>query len=395
MIEKPTKKTIITVILTSIATIFVSFSIVALILGLTPERTINLLRFIAAKRFIETRYVNPVDDESIIDGAISGLVKSLNDPHSVYLDKNFFRQLNDQTSGSFGGIGVYMGFQNDMVRIISVMPGSPGEKVGLKANDQILAVDSTPVTELSSEEIPFRIRGEAGTPVTLSIRRAGEDDRDYQITRDVIKLKTVAGRMLNEEVENSKIFTSDPIGYIRISSFSENSGDEFDSMYRELQKKNMKALIIDLRENPGGVLTSCVDISRMLVPKGRIVSVVDKGGKEEIYDSNLDEKTVPLVVLIDGNSASASEILAGALQDTNAATLVGTRSYGKGSVQVVMPMFRDDGLKLTIAKYYTPSGRSIDGEGIQPDVEVELPPDYSSDTQLDKAIEIARDHFEN
>ena len=167
MIEKPTKKTIITVILTSISTIFVSFSIVALILGLTPERTINLLRFIAAKRFIETRYVNPVDDESIIDGAISGLVKSLNDPHSVYLDKNFFRQLHDQTSGSFGGIGVYMGFQNDMVRIISVMPGSPGEKVGLKANDQIIAVDSTPVTELSSEEIPFRIRGEAGTPVTL------------------------------------------------------------------------------------------------------------------------------------------------------------------------------------------------------------------------------------
>ena len=193
---------------------------------------------------------------------------------------------------------------------------------------------------------------------------------------------------------NKTSFTSDPIGYIRISSFSENSGDEFDSMYRELQKKNMKALIIDLRENPGGVLTSCVDISRMLVPKGRIVSVVDKKGNEEIYDSNLDEKTVPLVVLIDGNSASASEILAGALQDTNSATLVGTRSYGKGSVQVVMPMFRDDGLKLTIAKYYTPSGRSIDGEGIQPDVEVELPPDYSSDTQLDKAIEISREKIE-
>lgn len=393
MLEKLNKKTVILIITTAVATIFFTFTAIAIFLGLTPNRTENLLRFIMAKRFVETKYVNHVDDDAIIDGAISGLIKSLNDPHSVYLDKNFFRQLHDQTSGSFGGIGVYMGFQNEMVRIISVIPGSPGEKVGLKANDQIIAVDSTPVTDLSSEEIPLKIRGEVGTPVTLSIRRSGEEDKDYQITRDVIKLKTVAGRMLNEEVENSRIFTNDPIGYIRISSFSENSGDEFDSVYRELQQKGMKALIIDLRENPGGVLTSCVEISKELVPRGRIVSVVDKAGSEEIYDSDLDEKTVPLVVLIDGNSASASEILAGALQDTDAATLVGTRSYGKGSVQVVMPMFRDDGLKLTIAKYYTPSGRSIDGEGIEPDVEVELPPDYSSDTQLDKAIEIAKEKF--
>lgn len=383
------KNNLKTIIITAISTTVLIFALFIVVFDLNGERTINLLRFMSAKRFIETRYVNPVDDETIVNGAISGLVKSLNDPHSVYLEKKLYRQLHDQTSGSFGGIGVYMGFQNDIVKILSVMPDSPGEKVGLKANDEIIAVDSVPVADMNSEEVPMKIRGEIGTEVTLSIRRDGEDDKDYKITRDSIKIKTVVGRMLNEESEESKkIFTDSPIGYIRISNFSENSGDEFDAVFKSLKMKNMQGLILDLRENPGGVLTSCVDIARLLVPKGRIVTVIDKAGNEEIYDSYLEDKIIPMAVLIDGNSASASEILAGALKDTHSATLIGTKSFGKGSVQVVMPMFRDDGLKLTIAKYYTPSGVSIDGKGIEPDIEIQLPADFSEDTQLQKAIEV-------
>ena len=184
------------------------------------------------------------------------------------------------------------------------------------------------------------------------------------------------------------------MGYIRIASFSENTGKEFKAAYDSLEEQGMKGLIIDLRENPGGLVTSCVEIANMVVPKGPIVSVVERDGSKEVHESNLEESKYPIIVLIDGNSASASEILAGALQDTGAATLVGTKSYGKGSVQVVVPMLHDDGLKLTIAKYYTPNGRCIDGTGIEPDVEVELPEGATTDVQLEKAKEVLKEKLQ-
>lgn len=348
----------------------------------TPAQVAEWARFIGVKKFIELRYVEPVDDTDLMDGAIEGMVGSLGDPHSLYLSANKFKTLQDHTAASFGGIGVTMGFKNDQVTIISVLEGTPGEGAGLQVGDQIVAVDGTPVTDYQPDEVALHIRGDVDTQVTLTIHRAGQDDFDVQLTRAIIRVPTAKGKMLPD---------TDHIGYIRIASFGEHTAEEFNAAFDALADEGMRGLVIDLRENGGGLITTCVDIAQRVVPAGPIVSVVDRDGSREEHDSDLQESKYPLVVLIDGNSASASEILAGALQDTGAATLVGTKSYGKGSVQMVLPLFHDDGLKLTIAKYYTPAGRCIDGIGIEPDVEVDLPEGTTEDTQLQKAIAVMQE----
>ena len=348
------------------------------LLGLGGEKTTDLLRFFGVMRMIETRYVTDVDSSTLMDGAIDGMVKSLGDPHSMYMKTSLYKSLKEHTAGTFGGIGVTMGFKDDKVTIMSVLEGTPGEKVGLKVGDEILSVDGTPVTEYQPEEVALHLRGEAGTEVKLLIHRAEEEDKEYTIERDMIKVRSAKGKLLDDS----------NLGYIRIASFGENTGDEFKEEYNKLKDSGMTGLILDLRQNPGGLITSCVEVADMLVPKGNIVSVVQRDGSRESYDSDLEEAPYPLVVLIDGNSASASEILAGALQDREAATIVGTKSYGKGSVQVVVPLFHNDGLKLTIAKYYTPSGKCIDGIGIEPDITVNLPEDVLEDTQLNMAKEV-------
>lgn len=370
------KKIIIGIIVTALASSVLTIAGLCFAFGIHAGEVEDIVRFLGVKRFIEARYVTDVDETKLMDGAISGMVQSLGDPHSIYMNADTFEQLKEHTEGEFGGIGVTMGFKDNKVTIISVLDDTPGQKVGLQAGDEITAVDGTPVTEMQPEEVAMHIRGEVGTEVTLSISRDGQT-QDYKITRATIKLDTAKGVMLG-----------DGMGYIRIASFSENTGKEFKAAYESLEQQGMKGLIIDLRENPGGLVTSCVDIANMVVPKGPIVSVVKRDGSKEVHESNLEESKYPIVVLIDGNSASASEILAGALQDTGAATLVGTKSYGKGSVQVVVPMLHNDGLKLTIAKYYTPNGRCIDGTGIEPDVEVEMPENATTDVQLDKAKEV-------
>lgn len=370
------KKIIIGIIVTALASSVLTIAGLCFAFGIHAGEVEDIVRFLGVKRFIEARYVTDVDETKLMDGAISGMVQSLGDPHSIYMNADTFEQLKEHTEGEFGGIGVTMGFKDNKVTIISVLDDTPGQKVGLQAGDEITAVDGTPVTEMQPEEVAMHIRGEVGTEVTLSISRDGQT-QDYKITRATIKLDTAKGVMLG-----------DGRGYIRIASFSENTGKEFKAAYESLEQQGMKGLIIDLRENPGGLVTSCVDIANMVVPKGPIVSVVERDGSKEVHESNLEESKYPIVVLIDGNSASASEILAGALQDTGAATLVGTKSYGKGSVQVVVPMLHNDGLKLTIAKYYTPNGRCIDGTGIEPDVEVEMPENATTDVQLDKAKEV-------
>lgn len=370
------KKIIIGIIVTALASSVLTIAGLCFAFGIHAGEVEDIVRFLGVKRFIEARYVTDVDETKLMDGAISGMVQSLGDPHSIYMNADTFEQLKEHTEGEFGGIGVTMGFKDNKVTIISVLDDTPGQKVGLQAGDEITAVDGTLVTEMQPEEVAMHIRGEVGTEVTLSISRDGQT-QDYKITRATIKLDTAKGVMLG-----------DGVGYIRIASFSENTGKEFKAAYESLEQQGMKGLIIDLRENPGGLVTSCVDIANMVVPKGPIVSVVERDGSKEVHESNLEESKYPIVVLIDGNSASASEILAGALQDTGAATLVGTKSYGKGSVQVVVPMLHNDGLKLTIAKYYTPNGRCIDGTGIEPDVEVEMPENATTDVQLDKAKEV-------
>ena len=389
------KKVLIYIMLTAFVSSIITIVGICFVLDLNAGRATNLARLFCAMHFIEDHYVDSVDYTKMIDGAIGGMVHSLGDPHSIYLDQRLYSQIKSDTSGSFGGIGVYMGFKDGGVQVMSVMPDSPGEQVGLQSGDSILAVDGTPVTEISPEEVAIRIRGESGTDVNLLIHREGEEDKTYTITRSIIKVKTVADKMIDDKV-----------GYIRISNFSEKTGEEFKAAMSDLESYNMKGLILDLRENPGGVITSCVEIAKEIVPKGPIVSVIQRDGTKEVYNSELEQTKYPIVVLLDGGSASASELLAGALQDTNAATIVGTKSYGKGSVQTVMPMFHEDGLKLTIAKYYTPNNRSIDGVGIEPDIEV-APSKHLQrmlnldsmnivdDAQLNKAVEVLNNKIGN
>ncbi len=341
----------------------------------------DVLRFFGVMKFIQSRYVNAPDTTRLIDGAIDGMVASLDDPHSVYMPPSMFKELRQHTEGSFGGIGVTMGFKDNIVKIISVLEGTPGEAAGLRAGDEILAVDGVPTSELQNEEVALRIRGEAGTQVVLRILRDGVE-QEYTITRDVIQVASVRGTM----VEGTTI------GYIRIGSFAEHTGEEFASEMNRLAGEGMTALIIDLRENPGGLITSCVAVAEQVVPAGTIVSVIDRDGSEEVYRSSLSARKYPIAVLIDENSASASEILAGALQDTDAGTIIGTTSYGKGSVQAVLPLFHEDGLKLTIAKYVTPNGRSIDGTGITPDIVVERSSTDTRDVQFDAAKRYLLEH---
>ncbi len=377
-------KTIIAVLLIAIISSISTLGLIYYALGFNEQGFSNLMRFITAYRFIETKYVNDTDDVKLIDGAIDGMVKSLNDPHSNYLSPKMYKTLMEQTEGSFAGIGVIMGMDNEQkIHIVGIMENSPGQKAGLQEGDEILAVDGVPVTQMAFDEVAAHVRGQAGTDVVLTIMR-DNTNQDITITRDNIKLKTVGHKMLDNN-----------IGYIQIVSFSEDTANEFNEAYNDLKNQGMKALVLDLRNNPGGLLTTCVEIAKKLVPKGEIVSIVDKQGNKETYSSSLEAPEYPLVVLINKNSASASEILSGAIQDTKAGTIIGNTSYGKGSVQTILPMFEDDAVKLTIAKYYTPSGRSIDGTGITPDIEINLDKNATSDTQLDKALEVLKAQLNN
>ncbi|HWQ62700.1 MAG TPA: S41 family peptidase, partial [Negativicutes bacterium] len=270
--------------------------------------------------------------------------------------------------------------------------GTPGDKAGIKSGDQIVKIDGQDTKDMALDEAVSKIRGPEGTQVTLTIRR-GQESKDYALTRSNIQLKTVSGKML-----------PDNIAYIRISMFNEQTGADFARKYQELEQEGLKGIILDLRDNPGGLLSESVKVAGKLVPKGPVVSVVQRSGKREVYSSDLDVVKYPLVVLVNGGSASASEIVSGAVQDTGAGTIVGVKTFGKGSVQAVLNPFGvgllnvGDGtaVKLTIAKYYTPSGRSINGTGIEPDVKVEqpenkdIPKENAKDVQLDKAIEVLK-----
>lgn len=352
------------------------------LIGANQQTVLDIARFAALKNYISTQYVEPVEDRILVEGALTGMVNALGDKHSAYLDAKRFENLKNHTDAAFGGIGIVMGYRDGSIVIISVMEGTPGEAAGILPGDEIYLVEGTRAADLTFEEVALKIRGEVGTQVALTVRRyedkeAGKfQDQELRITRDRIHVKTADGEMLEEG-----------IGYLRIASFGSSTDKEFKDAMSRLKKENLKGLILDLRLNHGGLLTTCVEIAKEIVPKGPIVSIVYRDGSKEEFTSSLNAPELPLVVLIDGDSASASEILAGALQDTGAATIVGVTSYGKGSVQSIRQLpGSDDGLKLTVAKYYTPKGRSIDGVGIVPDVTV----DGGSEQQLSKAVELLK-----
>jgi len=341
------------------------------------------LQFLYTLGKIRSSYVGEYTDKKLFEGAMHGLVESLDDPYSEYLDETGFSRLNEMTDGTFGGIGVVLGQRNKEFVVVSPMEGSPGAKAGIEAGDKILKVNDVDTKGRTLEDVVSTIRGKKGTSVKLLLEHKNGQQFTADIVRDDIKVKSVAGRMLPDS----------KIGYIRIAMFNENTGEEFKKAYEKLEQEGMQATLLDLRHNPGGLLTECVKVSNYIVPKGPVVSITDKKGNTKVYESKLEKVKYPLAVLIDHGSASASEIVSAAVQDTKAGKLFGVKTYGKGCVQSVFHITTKTGLKLTTAMYYTPSGRSIHKVGVTPDVEIELPEKATVDVQLNKAEEYLRDEL--
>lgn len=331
--------------------------------------------------YITTQWaMDPPAKEELFVNMLKGLAKGTHDKHTVYLDKDDMKELEMHTSSTYSGIGLLLDFSDGKtLKVGATMEGQPAEAAGLQKGDQILAIDGTPVSDIEKEEVANRIRGEEGTFVVLRILRNGEE-QDVSIERKTIVMPTVKGQMLIDDV-----------GYIRVTQFAEKTVEEFTKAYEELKAQGMKRLVLDLRDNPGGLITTAHGIGQYLVPKGPIVTVQTRRGKTTAYMSRGEYPLIPLVVLINGNSASASEIIAGAVQDTKSGTIVGTKSYGKGTVQSVLPGLDGEGIKITISRYHTPNDRVIDGIGIEPDEVVEpskTNPD--EDVQMERAIEIVK-----
>ena len=333
------------------------------------------VRFLRTMKLLKRNYNGEVDNHQLFDGALKGMVESVGDPYTVYLNKKDFQQLSEMTVGSFGGIGIVFGKRGNDYVVISALEDNPGAKAGIKSGDIITAIDDKSTREMNMEQVANKIRGKYGTTVTLELKDKEGKLRKVNVVRAEIKNPSVAGQLL----PNTKI------GYIRIAIFNENTGDDFAKKYAELEKQGMQALVLDLRENPGGILNAGVDVARMLVPKGPIVSVIDKNGNKFEETSSLEKVKYPLAVLVDHGSASASEIVAGAIKDTKSGKLFGVKTFGKGSVQSVYRLDNNTAVKITVAKYYTPSGISIHNVGIEPDVKVELPDDATVDVQLKAA----------
>ena len=327
-------------------------------------------------------YEDEIDTEDLVEGIYAGYTASLGDPYTVYYDEESTREFMKSISGEFGGIGATVSKKadEDEILISEVYEESPAEQAGLKAGDVLIQADGHAVSGQDLDTVVSWISGEPGTDVELRISRAGEE-MDVTVTRDVIETKTVEYEM-----------KEDGIGYIRVEEFDKVTYDQFKAALDDLEGQGMNSLIIDLRGNPGGQLTTVTDMLKLFLPEGVIVSTKDKyGNTDEITCDGSHEFTKPLAVLVNQYSASASEIFSGAVQDYGVGQIVGTTTYGKGVVQQLMDLGDGTYLKVTIAEYYTPSGRSINGAGVEPDVEVENV--YSEqgaevDNQLEKALEV-------
>ncbi|AXH99203.1 PDZ domain-containing protein [Sporosarcina sp. PTS2304] len=328
---------------------------------------------------LKQTYFDEVDDQVVLDGAINGMVDALGDPYSDYLNVKEAEQLNESISSSFEGIGAEIQESNGYISVVSPIKNSPAEKVGLLPNDTILSVDGKSIQGMSSSEAVLLIRGEKGSTVTLSIKRGERQDPfDVKIVRDVIPLHTVYAEMLDDHV-----------AHINITSFSENTYEELLEALNEMTDKGMQGVLIDVRQNPGGILTGAIDISNLFLEEGKtILQTEEKGKSPEIYPASDGQKvTVPVALIVDDGSASASEILAGALKESAGIPIVGVKTFGKGTVQSPTQLPDGSNLKLTTAKWLTPDGNWIHKKGIEPDVSVPYP-SYASLPFLDASEEM-------
>ncbi len=317
---------------------------------------------------VRGQYVTPPDEKSLVENAINGMLTSL-DPHSSYLNPEAAQDMRVQTRGEFGGLGIEVTMEDELVKVIAPMEDTPAARAGVLAGDFIVEIDGEEVRGLTLSDAVDRMRGEINSPIELTILREGATEPiKLTIIRDVIKVKAVRYRV------------EEDVGYMKINSFTERASDDLrdaiDKINSEAGEENIKGYVLDLRLNPGGLLDQAVSVSDTFLDRGEIVSTRGRDPKDVTrFDSRAGDATdgKPLIVLINGGSASASEIVAGALQDHKRAAVLGTKSFGKGSVQTIIPLAENGALRLTTALYYTPSGKSIQGTGILPDIEVEQP----------------------
>jgi carboxyl-terminal processing protease len=354
------------------------FLIAALILLLTgmligqgmvqakPDTYEELKSFTQALELVKRNYVEDPNSKDMIEGAIRGMISNL-DPHSSYMPERAFKEMNMDIKGEFQGVGIQIGIKNQQLTVIAPIEDTPAFRAGIAAGDKILKINDEWTKDMTIEQAVDKMRGPKGTQVRLLILREGWDKpREFKITRDVIKVQSVKSKMLDNE-----------IGYLKIIQFQGQTGQEVDKALKGLEAKSMKKLILDMRNNPGGILDASVDVSSMFLSKDKLVVYLQgrqtSDRRDYLTSGSWLTRDYPIVVLVNTGSASASEIVAGALQDSKRAVIVGTQTFGKGSVQTVFPLESGGGIRLTTAKYYTPSGRSIQNVGITPDIEVKLP----------------------
>jgi len=329
---------------------------------------------------LKSKYDGKLDEQTLLNGMKKGMVEAAGDPYTTFFDTEGAKAFNEQLNGSFSGIGAELGKQGSDVIIISPINGFPAEKAGLKSKDIIASIDGQDAAGLSIDEAVKRIRGEKGTSVTLVIVRDSQQRLEFTIVRDTITIPSVESKILDNN-----------IGYIQISRFSEDTSSLVDAAAKDFKAKNVKGIVLDLRNDPGGYLTAAVNVSSEWLKPGQIILQEKRDGKvTQSYNAQGTGQLVgvPTVVLINEGSASASEITAGALKDNNAATIIGVKSFGKGSVQEPTPFSNGSMLKVTVARWYTPAGKNIDKEGIEPTTKVELTAENIKagvDTQLNAA----------
>jgi carboxyl-terminal processing protease len=356
--------------------------------GTDTGATYEQLRlFTEVLSIVQNQYVDETAPKDLIYSAIKGTLRGL-DPHSSFLDPESYREMQVETSGSFGGLGIEITLRDDILTVVSPIDGTPAHRVGLQAGDRIVKIDGLSTKDMQLSDAVKKMRGKPGTKVTISIMREGfTEPKDFEIQREQIRVHSVRTQDLGGGIE-----------YVKLRQFQEQTAHDLDQALDKFDKNGMKALVLDLRNNPGGLLTSAVEVTEKFIEDGKLVVYTEGRVRNQNMRFSAHAKkafsTIPMVVLVNQGSASASEIVAGALQDYGRAIVVGVQTFGKGSVQTIIPLSDGSGLRLTTAKYFTPKGRSIHGKGITPDIVVELPKDPSGKPPtppLDPAEELKKD----
>ncbi|MGH7381321.1 MAG: S41 family peptidase [Candidatus Methylomirabilales bacterium] len=313
---------------------------------------------------VRHNYVESTDSRELIFGAIRGMLEGL-DPHSSFMPPELYKEMQIETQGSFGGLGIEITVRERYLTVVAPIEGTPADRAGIVAGDRIIRIDGAPTKDMTLVDAVRKLRGLKGTPVTITILREGQDPFDVTVTRDIIEVHSVRTSDLG-----------DGIGYVRLISFQERTSRDLQEELKALREKGMRGLVLDLRNNPGGLLTQAVQIADLFLEKGKLIVYTEGRPKSQnlsFVDQHDNPQDFPMVVLVNKGSASASEIVAGALQDHQRAVVVGTQTFGKGTVQTVIPLNDGSGLRLTTAKYFTPNKRAIDGAGLTPDIVVEPP----------------------